>query len=123
MMPGGDSLLIELVRDYYINGTDSWEYLPKGDPIAVGNFNTAILHFSGKGLSSPAPQAVVETSMDRLQSSWPTPVAAFDITASGETKQIKATDTIPLYQWLRVKVGKGTSSYTGYITVSLLLKR
>jgi hypothetical protein len=121
-MADRDNIFITLCKDQSFGGTDTYEILPGERPLDVGNFNTAILYAVGKGMTS-APDVVVETTMDYNQATWPIPVAAFAVTTTGETKQIKATDTTPLYRWLRVKVGKASGSYSGRVTITLLLKR
>ena len=118
-----DNIFMTIIKDFYVTGTDAFEVFPAEGPIDVGNFSTAIIYAAGKSLSSPAPEVMVETSMDQFQAAWPTGVAAFAVTTAGETNKILPTNTVPLYRWLRVKVGKTSGSYAGRVTVTLLLKR
>lgn len=113
------------LQEYFTGDVDVWITIPEERYLDVGNFRSCIV--SAYCNPRSALDVKIETSMTKTDDDdfWEQCTNGSLIFASNpEVKTIDESDAIPLRRWLRFKVGDtGSSAWTGWLTLRLLLKR
>ncbi len=119
------NLLVDWVQGkLYSSGTSGWETCDTKLYLQVGNFDTAVIFCRMDDANNPSLK--IQTSMD------PDDEASWDDCTNGtvdfssdqtQTFLIRNDDAIPMYNWLRFKVGNASAAYDGRPTIKVLLKR